>query len=54
MIFDGGGGNRTRVPWHFGIRFYVCSLSLFGVFLTAFAPADSDEQDSAGTIEQSF
>ena len=22
----GGAGNRTRVPWHFGIGFYMCSL----------------------------
>src|SRR5688500_3408740 len=24
--FHGGGGNRTRVPWRFSARFYVCSL----------------------------
>src|SRR5262249_62009257 len=24
---SGGGGNRTRVPRHFSVGFYVCSLS---------------------------
>ena len=27
---SGGGGNRTRVPRYFSVRFYVCSLSCFG------------------------
>jgi len=27
-LMSGGGGNRTRVPWHFSARFYVCSLSM--------------------------
>jgi len=51
-LFIGGGGNRTRVPWHFGNRFYVCSPSMLGVFLAAFAHADSGRQDSALAIEQ--
>jgi hypothetical protein len=29
---SGGGGNRTRVPWHFSARFYVCSLSILELF----------------------
>jgi hypothetical protein len=45
---NGGGGNRTRVPWHFSARFYVCSSSRLGVLLPAFARADPDEQ-SFGT-----
>ena len=49
---SGGGRNRTRVPWHFGKCFYVCSLSLFGVFHAAFVSDDSGQQDPPGTIEQ--
>ena len=50
----GGGGNRTRVPWHFDIRFYVCSPLMLGVLLAAFVSAGSNEQDPATTIGQIF
>ena len=50
----GGGGNRTRVPWHFSSRFYVCSPSMLGVFLAMFAHSDSGRQDAELAIEQVF
>src|SRR5207244_3893198 len=28
LFVSGGGGNRTRVPWHFSADFYVCSSSM--------------------------
>ena len=30
VALSGGGGNRTRVPRHFSVGFYVCSLSTVG------------------------
>jgi len=51
---SGGGGNRTRVPWHFDRRFYVCSLLIPGVFLAAFAVAGSNGQDPAAAIGRRF
>jgi len=49
---SGGGGNRTRVPWHFGARFYVCILSMLDGFPATFALPDSDKQDAESAIEQ--
>src|SRR5687767_14223085 len=54
VAFSGGGGNRTRVPWHFGYRFYVCSLLIPDVFLVAFVAGGSNKRDSPVTIEQVF
>ena len=51
---SGGGGNRTRVPWHFRDRFYVCSLPTSDVFLVPFASGGSDKQDPPSAIEQVF
>ena len=27
-LISGGAGNRTPVPWHFSVGFYVCILPL--------------------------
>ena len=51
---SGGGGNRTRVPWHFGQRFYMRSLLIPDVLLVAFAAVGSGKRDPKAAIEQVF
>jgi len=47
---NGGGENRTRVPWHFSVGLYVCSLSFFDGQNLAIPPPRSPRRSPASRV----